>query len=85
MSPKSMAIQPIRIRSIVFLAIERDNPYAAEVREQFFLIAEAMRSRLDQWDRASVFNAITNASSSSAQASRNGAPGSSVGASGRMK
>ena len=34
----------------VFLAIERDNPYAAEVREQFFLIAEAMRSRLDQRD-----------------------------------
>jgi len=34
----------------VFLAIERDNPYAAEVREQFFLIAEATRTKLDQRD-----------------------------------
>jgi prephenate dehydrogenase len=34
----------------VFLAIERDNPYAAEVREQFFLIAEATRAELDQRD-----------------------------------
>ncbi|HXB76066.1 MAG TPA: prephenate dehydrogenase [Bradyrhizobium sp.] len=34
----------------VFLAIERENPYAAEVREQFFLIAEATRAELDQRD-----------------------------------
>jgi prephenate dehydrogenase len=32
----------------VFLAIERDNPYAAEVREQFFSLAAAMRAELDQ-------------------------------------
>jgi prephenate dehydrogenase len=34
----------------VFLAIERDNPYAAEVRTQFFSLAEAMRVELDQRD-----------------------------------
>jgi prephenate dehydrogenase len=34
----------------VFLAIERENPYAAEVREQFFLIAEATRAEFDQRD-----------------------------------
>jgi prephenate dehydrogenase len=34
----------------VFLAIERDNPYAAEVRAQFFSLAEAMRVELDQRD-----------------------------------
>jgi prephenate dehydrogenase len=34
----------------VFLAIERDNPYAAEVRAQFFSLAEAMRIELDQRD-----------------------------------
>ena len=34
----------------VFLAIERDNPYAAEIREQFFLIAEAARAELDHRD-----------------------------------
>ena len=34
----------------VFLAIERDNPYAAEVRAQFFSLAEAMRLELDQRD-----------------------------------
>jgi prephenate dehydrogenase len=34
----------------VFLAIERDNPYAAEVRAQFFALAEAMRTELDQRD-----------------------------------
>jgi prephenate dehydrogenase len=32
----------------VFLAIERDNPYAAEVRAQFFSLAEAMRAELDR-------------------------------------
>jgi prephenate dehydrogenase len=31
----------------VFLAIERDNPYAAEVRAQFFSLAEAMRVELE--------------------------------------
>jgi prephenate dehydrogenase len=34
----------------VFLAIERDNPYAAEVRERFFMLAEATRAELDQRD-----------------------------------
>ena len=34
----------------VFLAIERDNPFAAEVRAQFFSLAEAMRIELDQRD-----------------------------------
>jgi prephenate dehydrogenase len=34
----------------VFLAIERDNPYAAEVLAQFFSLAEAMRAELDQRD-----------------------------------
>jgi prephenate dehydrogenase len=34
----------------VFLAIERENPYAAEVRERFFLLAEATRAVLDQHD-----------------------------------
>jgi prephenate dehydrogenase len=32
----------------VFLAIERDNPYAAEVRARFFSLAEAARAELDQ-------------------------------------
>jgi prephenate dehydrogenase len=31
----------------VFLAIERDNPYAAEVRAQFFSLAEAARAELE--------------------------------------
>jgi prephenate dehydrogenase len=31
----------------VFLAIERDNPYAAKVRAQFFSLAEAMRVELE--------------------------------------
>jgi len=31
----------------VFLAIERDNPHAASVRERFFAIAEEMRLLLD--------------------------------------
>jgi prephenate dehydrogenase len=34
----------------VFLAIERDNPFAAEVRERFFMLAEATRAELDQRD-----------------------------------
>lgn len=34
----------------VFLAIERENPYAAEIRERFFLLAEATRAMLDQHD-----------------------------------
>jgi prephenate dehydrogenase len=34
----------------VFLAIERDNPYAAEVRAQFFSLADAARAELDQRD-----------------------------------
>jgi prephenate dehydrogenase len=34
----------------VYLAIERDNPYAAEVRERFFMLAEQMRAELDQLD-----------------------------------
>jgi prephenate dehydrogenase len=37
----------------VYLAIERDNPYAAEVRERFFMLAERMRDELDQHGRAS--------------------------------
>ena len=32
----------------VFLAIERDNPYAAEVRARFFSLAESARAELDQ-------------------------------------
>jgi prephenate dehydrogenase len=34
----------------VYLAIERDNPYAAEVRERFFMLADRMRAELDQLD-----------------------------------
>jgi prephenate dehydrogenase len=34
----------------VYLAIERDNPYAAEVRERFFMLAEQMRAELDPLD-----------------------------------
>ncbi|MBW7963820.1 prephenate dehydrogenase [Bradyrhizobium sp. BR 10261] len=34
----------------VFLAIERENPYAAEVRERFFSLADATRVVLDQHD-----------------------------------
>ena len=32
----------------VFHAIERDNPYAAEVRERFFDLAEMAREQLDE-------------------------------------
>ena len=32
----------------VFQAIERDNPYAAEVRERFFDLAETAREQLDE-------------------------------------
>lgn len=32
----------------VFRAIERDNPYAAEVRERFFALAEAARGEVDE-------------------------------------
>jgi prephenate dehydrogenase len=34
----------------VFLAIERDNPYAAAIREKLFSLAEAARAELDQRD-----------------------------------
>ncbi|MCP3402866.1 MULTISPECIES: prephenate dehydrogenase [unclassified Bradyrhizobium] len=34
----------------VFLAIERENPYAAGIRERFFSLAEATRAMLDQHD-----------------------------------
>jgi prephenate dehydrogenase len=41
----------------VYLAIERDNPYAAEVRERFFMLAERMRGELDEHGSASEISA----------------------------
>jgi prephenate dehydrogenase len=41
----------------VYLAIERDNPYAAEIRGRFFMLAERTRAELDQHGSAGATSA----------------------------